>query len=927
MNEAKLQQKLCKVLPLIKDNDIAKRHFYEKINSNWLETLTTKGVFQPDTSLSKISDDGYYQDWIEGRYLSRISNNFPQAVYNVITVLELESHTNPLIYEILTEIVANVATKVDVTIMVEKIINEKWIGSKGRTTFMSFKLKDLVSNLISALNFDLLNNLLKSLLSFNLPENYLEISKKRFIDPIPLIEVYSLEEILKEISQVDFEDKKVLDMIIETLVISFDKYLELAKDVEDYKESDEYEDYSFIWKSSIDYDKDRLHEIKEDFVIAIRDLLIKNIEIIDSETLELLSKSKKRIFRRIKLFIYSRANLPENLVVSEVINNVEDRHNIHELRQLLVLKFNTITKKNKSEILKKINGSFSDLDIEERFKIGYKTELLKPIAKYLTEDEKEQYKEYIQNEHEYIPSYQFSGMRSGPNSRYSKDQLLEKSHQQLVELFIEDQKWFEENTHNEEMYSPRGLGRLWQSIVAENYKLYQDNLPIYDPSKILPLYIYHLLNGIEEVANKDIKVNWNKIIHYIEYLLKLYEEGKFVDSIINDSFDVGNKEEVMISILRLVENGFKGKNLIPISLKSKLWGIITKVFDIAKDTDESFVEKNDKDYFTHSIKSIGGLILHNVYYYGFWLINKRKLQSYPKEIVDFISTFIDEHIDYKTGLSVMGKYLPWTYSYSSNLFSKQKEKLLPISDKKIRYVTWETYLANTIFLKPYQKLRDIYVQAINELNQAIPERRYRVDPKNTLLEHIMVGYIHQLDNTKEKETLFDILLNTKSVKHIAYAIDFVGRAYASSDNERKKSIGEEQIVRIKQIWETVLEKCKDAEIFENFGWWIKKDYYKDNEWLLEMLNKTLDKSNGYIDPDFRVLEQLNLLVIDYPLLTAQALDKMVKSTKKEKTYYFRDKEVGLIIEQLESQSIEEVNKLVKDIRETLVGYGYIQYSK
>lgn len=156
---------------------------------------------------------------------------------------------------------------------------------------------------------------------------------------------------------------------------------------------------------------------------------------------------------------------------------------------------------------------------------------------------------------------------------------------------------------------------------------------------------------------------------------------------------------------------------------------------------------------------------------------------------------------------------------------------------------------------------------------------------------------------------------------------FVGRAYSSSDNEKKKSIGKEQIVRIKQIWETVLEKCKDAEIFENFGWWIKKDYYKDNKWLLEMLNKTLDKSNGYIDPDFRVLEQLNLLVIDYPLLVAQALDKMVRSTKKEKTYYFRDKEVGLIIEQLEGKGNDDVNTLTKDIRDTLVGYGYTQYSK
>lgn len=927
MNKQTKKQKLERLLPLIKNNDVAKRHFYEKIDSSWLEVLKEKNMFEPDASLSKISEEGYYQDWIEGRYLSRISNDSPQGVYNTITKLKLENQTNPLIYEILTEIVANIATTVEITKIVNRIIDEKWIGSKGRTTFMSFKLKDLVSNLILSKNYDLLNKLLKTLLSFNLPEDYLDITKKRFVDPTPLIEVYSLEEVLKEISQVDFKDKIILDAITETLVLSFDKYLEQAKDVKEYKERDEYEDYSFIWKASIDYDKDRLHDIKEDFVIAIRDLLLKNIKIADSETLELLSKSKKRVFRRIKMVIASKANLSENFVVSEVINNVEDRHNIHEVRQLLVSKFNTFSKKNKTEILKKINDSFSDLDIEERFKVAYKADLLKPISKYLTEGEKERYKEIIQNKHEYTPSYRFSGMRSGPNSRYTKEQLLEKSHKQLTKLFIEDNKWFENNVHNEDMYSPRGLGRLWQSVVAENYRDYEDNLTTYDPSKILPLYIYHLLNGLEEVASKDAKVNWKKIINYIEYLLRLYEEDKFSSSKVTDSFDVGDKEEVLISILRLIENGFKGKTLLSISLKTKIWEIIIKVFEIAKDTDESFVEKNDKDYFTHSINSIGGLILHNVHYYGFWVINKSKLQSYPDELVEFISAFMDEHLNYKTGLSVMGKYLPWTYRYCSDLFRKQKDKLLPINNMKVRYVAWETYLANTIFLKPYQELRDIYIQSIKELNQDIPDRRYWADPKSTLLEHIVVGYIHQLDDTKEQDTLFDILIDTKNTKHIAYAIDFVGRAYASSDNEKKKKLTKEQINRIKRIWDTVLKKCSDNEIFENFGFWIKKDYYGDNQWLLEMLNKTLDKSDGYIDPDFKVLEQLNLLVGESSILVAKALDKMVKSTKKEKTYYFRDKEVGLIIEQLEGENITEVNNLTKDIRETLVGYGYTQYLK
>lgn len=925
MNSTNLQKKVELVLPLIKDNDVAKRHLYEKIDFNWLEVLKKENVFQPDILLSKTLNDGYYQDWIEGRYLSRISNDLPQQVYDVVATLNFENHTNPLVYEITTEIIANVADRVDVAKMVDVITNDDWIGKKGRTTFMSFKLKDLVAKLILKKDFDLLNKLLRTLLSFNLPSDYLEASKTRFVDPVPLIEMYSLQEILQELSKIKFKNKSNLDSIIGTLVYSFDKYLELSKDAKEYKERDTYEDYSFIWKSAIDYDKDYPYEIKEDFVISIRDLLLNNIEMVDSETLKILARSKKRIFNRIGLYISSKANICENYVTEEIKENIDDRQNIHELRQLLVSRFDTFSEKSKSEILTKIDDSF--LDLEEKFQVGYKSELIKPISKFLTREQSEKYKKFIKNKHKYIPRYRFSGMRSGPNSRYSREQLLGKSTQQLIEIFVEDERWFEEHPHNEEMYSPRGVGRVWQPIVIDRYEDYQRNLMEYDPSKILPLYIAILLNGVGEVVSKDLKVDWGKILEYVEYLLAQYKKGYFVESKIKDSFDVGDKEEVIISILRLLENGLTGNNVISISLKEKVWKIIDNIFSITNDTDESFVEKNDKDYFTNSINSIGGLLLHNVYNYGFWVINKKKLKSYPDEMVEFISTFIDKHIGYKTGISVMGKYLPWTYGYNLALFNKQKDKLLPINDKSIRYIAWETYLANTIFKKTYQELRGVYIQSIKELNQDIPDRRYWADPKNTLLEHIMVGYIHKLDNPDEKESLFDILLKTKNVKQIAYAVDFVGRAYSSSDNKKKKNLPKDQISQIKKIWEIVLEKCTYPEIFENFGWWIKKDYYEDNLWLLEMLNKTLEKSNGYIDPDFRVLEQLNLLASEYALLVAHALDKMVKSTRKEKTYYFRDKEVGLIIETLESQSINEVSILTKDIRDTLVGYGYTQYSQ
>lgn len=920
------KDKIKKIRKLIAYNDVAKKHFYKEIDDTWLLELDSEGMFTLEDSLSVVSSEGYYPDWIEGRYLSRISNIKPSEVLKILEELDTKDHTNPIIFEVYIEVLSNIADAVDISELIKKIVENKWIGNKGRVTFLSYKIKDLFSKLVETNQFDNIILILKEVLKFNLPDDYLEKSKERFIQPIPRIESYTLEEILKELTTIKFDEAEELKQILEVLTSGFNEHLNLARKVKDYTNEDPFEDYSFIWKSGIDYDKDRLHDIKEDFVIAIRDIIKNNSHLVSADIIGLFDKYNKRIFERIKLFSLSHKDLTidEKVIVDTIIKNIPDRHNIHELRKLLASKYQRISTTNQKKILDQIKESFADRD--DNIQIANKADLIKPIAEHLSKSEKELFEEVIQSKAEYVPSYRFSGMRSGPNSNYSREEIESISHEDRVNIFRKDEEWFYENTHNNEMYSPRGSGRLWQAIVADNHKEYINNLKIYNPKELLPLYIYHLLNGIELKSDEFTNTEWKKVISYVEWILKIYKEDKIHKPKSNDSFDVGDKEEILMAILRLMENGFKGKGLYPKALKDRVWKIITEIYSTYAELDETFVEENDKDYFTHSINSIGGLILHNVYYYGFWVIDQSENKVYPDEVVGFLSTFLEKHPDYKTGKSVMGKYLPWTQRFSGTLFNKQKNTLLPKDNMSVRYIAWETYLANTIFREAYQELREIYELSIKELASDIPDRRYWADPKNTLLEHIIVGYIHSLDKPGLDKTLFDLLLETKGIDDIAYAIDFVGRAYISSDNPKKQNLGKKELERICSIWETVLNKKLDSKVFENFGWWIKKGYFDDN-WLLDKLISTLKKSNGHIDPDFKVLEQLTLLADKFPKQVGEVLELMVKSTNKEKTYYFRDKEIMLIIEKLEVSDDEEAKQHAKEIRDTLVGYGFTKYTK
>lgn len=911
-------EKVKAAIDTYKGNIVAKRYFFRNIDLKWLQPLNAQRIFQ-HSLIDPINEN----EWPEGDYLLRVSEKAPEQVYEILVGLDIKETSNSRVYEEILEILSKITKFTDIEEVLDRVIAQKWFESKGRYHLLSYRVDDLVNAFIESKNYTLLGKLLEATLKFDKPVEYLDQEKRRYLDPQPYIEKHTLSNILEKLSTLEISDDADFSRALLALVNSLDQYLDIKFLLRSYETRDTSEDYSFVWKPSLYTDKDRLHQLNENLVVALRDFSVRNMTHF-SHIYEELNKKKYRIFGRLKLYILSKNEpLDLKLCLSEILDNIPNENNIDELRELLKVSFSHFVEKDKETILNEIDNAFSTA--KESYQTAHKAYLLKIIEDQLDESSKGRFSDVLASPFEYSTSFTSSGVRSGSNSRISKTQLEESNMNDVVKLLKSEETFYIENPRNNELYSPRGFGRLWQSVITEHIDLYVDNLDNFKLEEILPLYIYHLLNGIQDAVVKDSKINWLKVLMYIEDTLEKYKTNNIYVSAMEDSFEMGDKEEVLFAILRLIEKGLRGKNAMSIKFQTRVWRIINLINSIGIDMDESFIEKNEEDYFTYSINSIYGLLLHNVHYYALWVARKKDLSELPTEFQDFIRKFIKDSPNYKTGISVIGYFLPWTAMYAKKLFEDIKEHVLPVNNPEIRYVAWEAYIVNNVYGKAYQELREYYEIALSDINKDLPKRRYWADVKEKLVEHIVVAYMYDLD-VKGQSTLLKKLIEEGDTSQLKHVLDFAGRAYVSPHKSNKGVVDSRMVTKLEKMWNLFLSKKLSSSVYETFGWWIKKDFYSSNKWLFDQAMKTLNLSKGYLDPDFIVLEQLVKLVRDYPLETVLMLEKLVKSTNKEKIYYFRDKEILAILSQAEKAKSDEVRAHSKEIRDTLVGFGFDQYA-
>lgn len=946
-NNSNLQNKVERILTAIGDDQVAKHYFYTKpdLDEAWFDALNTEGAFdiKPISLIKKVGDQIEYYRWVEAEYLIKIAPKVPDKILTLINSYETASVENPIIKEKLLEIICILVqelTEPSVKELVTRVSKEKWFESRY-LNLMVYKLEDLVKVLCEKKYYDTLIDLLPGILKLQKPS---EDSKYKH-DPIPLFESYTYQKIINHLAKLRFEPKqkasfkKVLTIILNLL----QDHIQIDNNMRFYRERDD--DTSVVWKPDISSTEPDPHkDLDESLLDVARDQILQNIDLIDVNFIEkVISKNKYTVFKRLALFVLVQSDYPPEKVYELIKLWIQHENVTTELREVLKKYFKEFSSVQKKEILGQIEEMY-DLDklVEEKqflledgrakdaedlrrqltaYAARKKGEYLLPIAKDLSNKHKEHFKEVLILKDDYKPPHISSkgGFRSGPNSRLSIEEIKNSSIEELVKKFKDDAVWFIDHAHNEEMYSPLGVARAWDADIKDRPEEYLNNLQYFKPDKLLPpVYVYHLFNGFE-ASLKEKKMDLTKLMTFLNELMQQYKDKTLPEFPVKDDFDVGGWDQVLIAILRFFDDTLQIKGAIKAEDEKTVLNFIEFCLNYRneseiKDEEEKY---SSKDYYTHSINSLYGLALHCSVRHAIWRVNEGIAKQ---SLTDDMKKLIEEQLErkVKTAFSVYGHYYPTIFYYDQTFGKKIKSTLFDNKEDSLKYAAFESFLFNNVYKEIVDKLKDSYATLITSID-SIPKNEHGSDIKEKLVEHVMISYIHEVPGAEDLK----VKLFQQDVNYLEHAISFVGRAYVSA--ERKKP--EQNVIKkIKSLWEETLN-VEDLTYGKPFGWWLSSSFFDDDAWMLDMFIKTLEKTNGVIDPDFKVLRTLADLSKIHPAKCLAALLLMVNGKDKEKTYYFRDQEVTEIIENAEAKSEQELNETAEKIRNELVKYGFLQYKK
>jgi hypothetical protein len=508
-----------------------------------------------------------------------------------------------------------------------------------------------------------------------------------------------------------------------------------------------------------------------------------------------------------------------------------------------------------------------------------------------------------------------------PQSPKSKKELKNNKLEDNIKFFVNWKPKDNDGTDRNRME----LAKIFVELVKEDVKYYSYNSDKLKRVDLRPVYFYKYYSALTELARKkNQNINWGKIIELSLFLIQSFQEDKLMKENFDEDGFIIDWDSVFQYMANLIEIGLNN-NLIEVQYRAKIWEIIAFVCESKQPTleyEKKYGNDND-DNSSLSINTTRGVAFHALFAYVFWCDRVLKLKNKGKSrIVSESKKVLEEHLelDKEPGniiQSVYGRYFNWMYVYDKKWTEKITNKIFPIDNYKRRYAAWETYLIGPLSKDLYNLLRPQYEKALNELFRGLRLGRVFVDPRERLISHLMIAFFYEI--AEKEDSLLQFFYQKLKGKYTKQAVTFAGRFYVLHDD---KNIKKPKLARMKEFWEWRLKESKSADVeLREFGLWIKKDFF-NNKWMLEMLVKTLKKTNGLIEADHNIIEVLEELSDQYLELTSEALFLMIKSENQNGSIRILSKDkIKNIISKLFKSNDKKNKKMAEDIVEYLLKLG------
>ena len=931
--------------------------FFDHLKSpDWIEPLSKENMFRDPPAAMREGDYIKFPFWPESKYLARMAEHAPALVLRVL--LEVPETDNIRVHEDM----ADAALAMPADLAAKWVKREiEWLVKQDRLYFTLFpeKLGALVAHLAKGGQKETALELAKVFLAIlpdpkRVAKSEMEGNVPFAPDPHARFDLWEYQEIFK---------KYMPEFVRACGIDAFNLFCDLLKDAIRFSrrrdEDDGTEDYSYIWRESIENSKEHSHGVQNILVSGIRDageLLIKEKILTLQEAAQILESRSRKIFLRISLHLLKQFSEYDDLLVATHLTNYalfDDYGVRHEYALLLRKCFDRLDESQREIILGwveagpdllkykeaelRLSGKQRSDSEAEKYRLYWQRDRLAWFKDQLPDEWKARYQQLVLELGEPEDStYPFRTQTGwvGPTSPKSIDDLKQMTVAEIVDYL---NIWKPPQGVMEA--SPEGLGRNLAEAAKQQPEKFSSNAICFLDTH--PTYVRAIISGLADALKEKQRFEWPVVLELCRLIIELPRSltGKQLKFSKDCDSDWGCTRS---AIARLLSKGFE-EDYLSFEMRAIVWSVLEPLTHDPEPTPEYEAKYggSNMDPSMLSINTTRGEAMHAVIRYALWIRrNIEKLTNAKEKIargfdeMPEVRTVLDEHLniskDFSLAIrSVYGQWLPWLVLFDSDWVKKNIGLIFPDDEKQhsLRDAAWSAYM---LFCNAYDNVFDAisseYDRALGDWSKADDKKTRAGDPCRRLAEHLMVFYWRG----KLPDAMFQKFWANAPEKVRGHAIKFIGRTFYGEENGRtSENVPPEILGRMRSLWDSRINFAQEAvnpklhatEI-NDFGWWfISKKF--DDRWAMDQLLSVLKISKS-VEPDHLVVERLAELVPQMPNDVVTALRLMVEGAKEPWTVSSW-RETGKDV--LEKALQTDARQSAEDLIHYLGSQGYLEFGE
>ena len=890
---------VTQVLELLGEESYSRYFFHDLANPAWLKPLRDSGFFSkpPDPILT---EEGFYRipRWEASEYLVRVANVHPDIAVDIALEIETEN------FRVLRDLVqaGMRMPAAEASRMVPAVI--RWLESRFQNLIPKYAA-DLMVHLAEGDQWDTALELLQAL-----TEPVIDKPREQDADRAeglllpeakPRYKKYLLEEILEEQAPQLIIRRPFA--VLATLENQLTKAVELEQELGRREKST---DGSIMWRSAIEDhpQNSRIKDIKKLLTEGLRNTLEEAVQQDPDEARDTVMRYLEHpysIFRRLAIHIIRLHPDQYRDFLIQLLNNrksLDDTNIHHEFYLLMESAFDRappevqqcllewITEgepperlERSMQVYRERMGEEAPADLVQRWREGWTLMRLWALRNY---DLPRKYRSELERlvtelgepEHpDFLTYYRTSW--TGPTSPLSIEDSIAMSPAELLDYIKEYRPPGEYSAPSRE-----GLGRLLRDVVQNRAQDYAAIAPRFLEWGIRPIYIHHLLWGLEEAWKSGKEFDWTPVLTLCEGVIHREDEPQ--DEHQRRDFEA-NYTEVRRQVASLLTEGVgREDHAIPEALLTRVRDVLRTLIRDVNPTPEYELQYggDNMDPATLSLNTVRGKAMHALIAYA--LRRARFVdgqaqaeeevapaQRLEPEVREALAEKLDKTKDRSQAVhSVFGWYLPNLYYLDREWLTEYLPQIFPAQADKQAYwrAAWNSYVSfNPLYSDLYGLLRVEYRRAVEQLSEEAEGRAGFERAGEHLAGHMMVAYWRGLEQLEGDNGLLPLFYEKAPEDVRAHAVWFLWRGL----EEVKPSAGSEIWQRLRRLWETrviAASQAQDPLTFSQelsaFAWWlgVAPEGLDSLYPLIEAIVPHLEKGAHTSD----VIEYLTAQVEDHP---------------------------------------------------------------